>query len=61
MFNKEIPPLKFVVKVTWEATAEIEIEAESADEAETKIRENGLPWDKAVEGDDDHYWTEVNQ
>jgi len=53
--------MKFLVTVTWEATAELKVEASSADAAEAKVRARGLPWNKAIVGDDDHYWLEVNE
>lgn len=37
------------VEITWRAYAVVQIEARSADEAELKAREKGIPWDKASE------------
>ena len=51
----------FEVTVTWEATAELVVRAHSAEEAETIARDRGLPWKKAVEGDDGHYWLDVEE
>jgi len=51
----------FTVTITWEATAELTIRAHSVEEAETIARDRDLPWKKAVEGDDGHYWLDVEE
>ena len=53
------PRRRFLVTVTWEATAEVAVRARTAEEAEQIVRDRGLPWKKAVEGDTDHHYSEV--